>query len=162
VGTAPTATYWNDGKKSTEKFANLKAEMWWRLRVRVERSYQYAVMGISHPQEDMLSLPPGADTEALIAQLSGVRYFETETGKIIVESKKQLSERGVASPDLAEALVLSFAPTAISSRATRSGDSRPVSTDAVSKLKKPRLPATNGHRLIPPPKPKRGGGGRSA
>jgi len=149
VGESPTATVWPDRMKSKEKFANLKAELWWRLRVRVERTYQYVHLGISHPPEDLLSLPPGPDTEALISQVSGVRYFEQDSGKIIVESKKSLEERGVASPDLAEALVLSFAPVSLSTRATRSGSSRsseePTSA-AVAKAyqlidpKKPRLP----------------------
>lgn len=126
VGEAPTEAIWPDRMKSKEKFANLKAEMWWRLRTRAERTYQYVHMGINHQQDELLSLPPGPDTEALIAQLSGIRYFETETGKIIVESKKQLAERSVPSPDIAEALILSFSPLAVSTRATRSGDSRPA------------------------------------
>lgn len=143
VGGAPTETIWPDRMKSKEKFVNLKAELWWRLRVRAERTYQFAVLGISHPPEDLLALPPGPDTEALIAQLSGVRYFETETGKLIVESKKQLAERGVASPDIAEALILSFAPQSLSTRATRSGNSRPASSTTKTAVAPP-------HRFIQP------------
>jgi hypothetical protein len=122
VGVPPTETRWPDKMKSKEKFANLKAELWWRVRARAERTYQFVMLGVNHPKEDLLSLPPGPDTEALISQLSGVRYFETETGKIIVESKKELARRGVSSPDIAEALILSFMP--LSSRSsTRSGSS---------------------------------------
>lgn len=151
VGESPTDTIWPDRMKSKEKFANLKAELWWRLRTRAERTYQYVVLGIGHPPEDLLSLPPGTNTELLIAQASGVRYFETETGKIIVESKKQLSERGVASPDVAEALVLSFSPQAVTTRATRSGNARPASSAGEPKGLK-RLPS---HSLIAPKKPGR-------
>lgn len=158
VGEAPTATVWPDRMKSKEKFANLKAELWWRLRVRVERTYQYVMLGINHPPEDLLTLPPGPDTEALISQVSGVRYFEQETGKIIVESKRQLEERGVASPDLAEALVLSFAPVSISTRATRSGSSRssdpPVSLASSAADPARGLPPAKPYQLIDPRKPR--------
>lgn len=152
VGLPPTETIWGDRKKSKEKFANLKAELWWRLRARVERTYQYAALGISHPTEDLLSLPPGPDTEALIAQLSGVRYFETETGKIIVESKKQLSERGVASPDIAEALILSYAPQSVSSKGTLAGKGGPPGTTKTA--------VATPHRLVDLKKSR--GRGRSA
>lgn len=161
VGLPPTETIWPDRMKSKEKFANLKAELWWRMRTRVERTYQYVVMGIAHPPEDMLALPPGPDTEALIAQLSGVRYFEQDTGKIIVESKKQLADRGVASPDVAEALVLSFAPQSLTSRATRSGNARPVSLEAsAGDVKAVGLKRLPGHTIID--QKRRQGGGRSA
>lgn len=161
VGESPTETVWPDRMKSKEKFANLKAELWWRLRVRAERTYQYVVLGIGHPPEDLLSLPPGTNTELLIAQASGVRFFETETGKIIVESKKQLADRGVASPDVAEALVLSFAPQSLTSRATRAGNSRPVSLEAsAGDVKAVGLTKLPGHTLID--QKRRRGGGRSA
>lgn len=124
VGVAPTRARWPDGQTSQEKFANLKIELWWRLRMRAERTYQHVTLGASYPPEDLLSLPPGPDTEALIAQVSNVRFFETETGKTVAESKRQLAERGVVSPDIAEALVLSLAAPAVSSSPTRSGDAR--------------------------------------
>jgi hypothetical protein len=110
VGKPPSDAVWPDRTTSRERFANLKAELWWRVRCRAERSYQRVFQGIMHPDEECLSLPEGSDTETLIAQLSGVRYFETDTGRIAIESKSQLRERGVASPDVADALILSFAP----------------------------------------------------
>lgn len=162
VGLPPTETIWPDRMKSKEKFANLKAELWWRMRTRVERTYQYVVMGIAHPPEDMLALPPGPDTEALIAQLSGVRYFEQDTGKIIVESKKQLAERGVASPDVAEALILSFAPLSISGRATRAGDAKKEAQARATGVASA-ITQAQPHTLIQPGKaPARRGRGKSA
>ena len=154
VGKSPTDTIWADKATSKEKFANLKAELWWRLRARVERTYQYVTQGIMHPEEDLLSLPEGADTEALIAQLSGVRYFETETGKIIVESKMQLRDRGVASPDIAEALVLSFSPVSLVAKGTKSGSSGnvPKVPGVTSSTMKP----TPSHQIIKPTGRRRG------
>lgn len=111
VGQAPTDTRWPDGKTSKERFLNLKAELWWILRTRFEKAYEHRLWlegnpdGKRHPDEEMISLP---NDERLISQLSLPRYFATETGKIKIESKEQLSRRGVASPDFAEALVLTF------------------------------------------------------
>jgi len=54
---------------------------------------------------------PAAATE-LIVQLSLPKQFPTERGKVIMESKAQLASRGVASPDQAEALSLTFEESA--------------------------------------------------
>jgi phage terminase large subunit len=103
VGNPAGSDKWDDGKKGSEKFMNLKAELWWKLRRRFERAYEYVEMGIQHDPMDMISIPDHPD---LIAQLSVVQHYETETGKVRIESKKELKARGVSSPDFAEALVL--------------------------------------------------------
>jgi hypothetical protein len=45
----------------------------------------------------------------LIGQLASVRYTFTSSGKVQVEGKERMLERGVASPDEADAFVLTFA-----------------------------------------------------
>jgi hypothetical protein len=109
VGERPTLTVWPDGKTSQERFANLKAELWWQVRCRFERAFEFREKGVQHPQEDMISIP---NHPQLIAELSLPLHFYTETGKIQIESKKAIRQRGVKSPDHAEGLVLSFAPLA--------------------------------------------------
>ena len=122
TGQEPTETVWPDKRKSTEIFRNLKAEMWWLLRVRAEKTYNYVTKGTYYPPDELLALPVGTDTENLISQLSNVTYFSGETGLIQVESKADLKARGVASPDIAEAVVLAFCPLgARPKRQTRSG-----------------------------------------
>lgn len=109
VGVPAGAKAWDDGKPGRDKFSNLKAELWWQLRRRFERAYEYVEMGIEHPHSDMISIPNHPE---LIAQLSVVLHSETETGKVKIESKRELKSRGVASPDFAEALVLTEARVA--------------------------------------------------
>lgn len=106
-GSAPTATRWPNGKTSQEMFTNLNAELYWILRSRFERAFEYVTQGIQHPHDEMISIPNDA---ALIADLSVRLYVRTETGKIQLESKKDLAKRGVASPDFADSLAYSFAP----------------------------------------------------
>lgn len=109
---------WEDGRTSAELFRNLKAEIWWLARRAFERTHQHVLWlegksveegARQHPVSDLLALPRG-DTESdkLAQELSVVRYFKTEAGKIIIESKDQLARRGVKSPDYADAFVLTF------------------------------------------------------
>lgn len=111
TGQAPTETRWPDGRTSKERFLNLRAELWWTLRLRFEKAYEYRLWqqeaegGFEHPAEEMISLP---DCSELIAQLSLPLAEPTETGKVQIESKKKMRARGVESPDHADALALAF------------------------------------------------------
>jgi phage terminase large subunit len=104
-GGEATRNKWPDGRTAKEKFRNLRAEMWWNLRVRFERAYEFREQGISHPFEDMISIP---NHPQLIAELSTVLVEHSETGKIQLESKKAMKNRGVKSPDFGDALALAF------------------------------------------------------
>lgn len=114
VGEPATETRWPDGKTSRERFLNLRAELWWTLRRRFEKAFEYRLFqagaegGFNHPEEEMISIPSSASE--LIAQLSMPLYHHTETGKLQLESKKDMQKRGVASPDFADALALAYHP----------------------------------------------------
>lgn len=77
--------------KNPEQFANQKAEAYWALR---------EWMGT-------LGMAGLADEEAQ-AQLSGIRYHHTASGRVEIERKEDAKKRGSASPDRAEALVMAF------------------------------------------------------
>ena len=47
--------------------------------------------------------------DALIAELTAPTYTFTSTGKMVVESKADMKKRGMRSPDLADAFLLTFA-----------------------------------------------------
>ena len=47
--------------------------------------------------------------DALIAELTAPTYAFTSTGKMVVESKADMKKRGLRSPDLADAFLLTFA-----------------------------------------------------
>lgn len=83
------------GKPSKVQFANKRAEMWW--------DGQHAV-------RDWLCLPPGDGV--LQSELCEPSFQYREVGGrtvFILESKEDLEARGVASPDQADALALTFA-----------------------------------------------------
>ncbi len=82
-----------EAARDRERFANLKAELYWGLRERFERGE------IS-----------GTFNERTISQLTAIRYELTPKGQIAIEAKEKMARRGVKSPDWAEALMLAFAP----------------------------------------------------
>jgi hypothetical protein len=76
---------------NTDKFHNLRAELWWRTRELFEKG------DISIPND-----------EDLISQLSSIKYFVNARGKIQIESKDEFRSRMKhTSPDKADALVIS-------------------------------------------------------
>lgn len=106
-GESPTTAVWPDGKTSKERFLNLRAELWWKLRARFEKAYEWVEQGIEHPVDEMISIPNHA---GLISDLSLPLCFTTETGKTKIEAKSEMRKRGVKSPDFADALAYTEAP----------------------------------------------------
>ena len=74
-----------------ERFMNAKAEAHWGLR---DRMRQKRVRGL--------------DEEETEAQLSGIFFRETPSGRTQIEPKDESKKRGMKSPDRAEALVMAF------------------------------------------------------
>jgi phage terminase large subunit len=118
TGAAPTDTRWPDGEEATEKFFNLKAEAWWTARERFKRTYEMVLWledkpgGQRHPVDELIALPDEPNDQhmqRLVAQLSQVKWNRTDKGKVQIEPKASLARRGIASPDYADALILTFA-----------------------------------------------------
>lgn len=112
TGTKPSHKTWPDGKRSQDKFANLKAELWWMLRERLQKTYELFMFeqgqgGTAHKLDECLFLPDDANLAGELA-LPGYTYLES--GKIQIERKTRMAARGIASPDHADALVLTLAP----------------------------------------------------
>lgn len=84
----------NVGEKAndSEKFANLKAELYWGLRMRFQSG-------------DV----NGLDDDLAISQLAGIRYGHNSRGQVQIESKDDARKRGVKSPDRGEGIMLCFA-----------------------------------------------------
>lgn len=123
VGMPPTDMRWPDGLTSKEKFFNLKAEGWWKIRERAKNSHEHVMFleGVSkddgaqeHDLDSCLLLPTdreGPEATKLCSQLALVKWERAENGKIAIQSKKSLAKDGIPSPDHADALVLTEAGT---------------------------------------------------
>jgi len=78
-----------------ETYNNLRTELWFKTKAWLEDR------GCKLPQDD-----------ELLADLTGIRYSFTSSGKMAAESKDQMRRRGLRSPDLADAVCLTMASDA--------------------------------------------------
>ena len=112
TGDPPSAKEWPDGRTSKEMFGNLKAEIWWLIRTAAQRTHEHVLWiegkgGKEHELTELLALPSGdRESDQLCLELSLVKWFRNNKGKIVIESKDQLKTRGIKSPDYADALML--------------------------------------------------------
>jgi len=74
------------------KYMRLRDELWFEARHWFEEKH------CRIPRDEMM-----------VAELSGVVYDITSTGKLKVESKPEMKKRGLRSPDIADAVCLTFA-----------------------------------------------------
>ena len=96
-----------DNRTSKQVFRNLRAQLWWSLRRRFEKTYERANGIADYPDDECISIPNHVE---LIAQLSQPLYRFNDSGLIVLESKIEMKRRGVESPDYADALAYAFAP----------------------------------------------------
>lgn len=96
------------GKTHGDMFANLKAQGWGLLSDRFRNTWQ-ARNGLPYDRENLISIPTGLPFRVkLQGELTGPRR-ESVNGRMKVESKKSLKARGIASHNLADAVVMAFA-----------------------------------------------------
>lgn len=81
------------------KPANMRAQLWLAVRSFVKDDGG-SLMGLAGTPE----------LETLMGELSGPRYKENNKGEILIEPKETMKKRGLKSPNLADALCLTFAP----------------------------------------------------
>jgi hypothetical protein len=90
-----TSVNTGDRADSPDQFANSKAELWWRTK--------------DFFTEGDCAMPDEHLFRKMATELSTPEYDYTTSGKIKIQSKKDLVKAGVSSPNLADALVLTFA-----------------------------------------------------
>ena len=97
------------GKTNYDMFANLKAQGWWMLADRFKAAWQ-ARNGLPYDKEKLISLPSGMPMlDKLKAELAQPRR-RVINGRVKVEGKKALKDRGIPSHNLADAVVMAYAP----------------------------------------------------
>ena len=91
-------------------FANLKAQAWWLTADRFRNTYLAVTKGRQFAADDMISLSSECDPrmlDKLIDELSTPKRDFDNSGKVKVESKKDLAKRDVASPNIADSFIIS-------------------------------------------------------
>lgn len=82
-----------------DKFSNQRAEMWWNGRSMVQPT--------PSPEGTRQQIRLDVD-QRVLAQLTTPTYKSDSSGRIVIESKKDMKRRGVNSPDRAEAVLLAL------------------------------------------------------
>lgn len=96
------------GRTNQDYFANAKAQAWWALRTRFQKTYRWVTEGEVSPFDDIISLPRGVpNVMKLVSELSQPVYHVSPVGKIVVDKAPD----GVRSPNLADALMIRLAPS---------------------------------------------------
>ncbi len=106
----PDAIY-SSGTKNKDMFSNIKAQAWWLLADRFRNTFNAVRNGHTFKDDELISLSSDLPfLEQLIDELSTPKRDYGNNGRVKVESKKDLAKREVASPNLADAVVMCFAP----------------------------------------------------
>jgi phage terminase large subunit len=88
-------------------YANLKAQAWWQLRMRFERTHKAIHKGERYDPATLISLPSGlAGLQKLRKELSQATRGKTGALKMLVNKTPE----GTRSPNMADAVVMAFWP----------------------------------------------------
>ena len=89
----------NSSSSNIKKYDRLRDELWVMVRDRCQ-ARQYCFPGTCPPGETV------SYGQELANELASIRYEFNKQGGYVIESKKQMRSRGVASPNIADALCL--------------------------------------------------------
>lgn len=106
----PDAKY-SEHVLNKDMFSNIKAQAWWILADRFKATFNAVMKGHDYEVEDLISLDANLPhIQLLIDELSTPKREFNKNGQVKVESKDDLKKRNIPSPNLADALVMCFAP----------------------------------------------------
>lgn len=98
--------------KNKDFFANLKAQAWWSIADRIRITYNAITKGEDYNEDDIISISSNLDNlQSLIVELSTPKKDFDNTGKVKVESKKDLAKRDIKSPNKADAFIMAYYQT---------------------------------------------------
>ena len=102
---------YEDGKLNRDHFSNVKAQAWQLVADRFYNTYRAAHYGDEFPTEQLISISPSLpNLEQLKFELCSPRKEYDGNMRLKVESKKDMKKRGIKSPNIADAVIMCFAP----------------------------------------------------
>jgi hypothetical protein len=94
------------GRTNQDYFANRKAQAWWSLRRRVQKTFKWVTDGVRCNPDEIVSISSSCPHYlALVSELSQPTYSINGAGKILINKKPN----GMKSPNLADAAVMRLA-----------------------------------------------------
>lgn len=109
----PESNYMGD-RKNKDTFKNKRAQYWWFLRDRFEKTYRAVVRGEYIDPDELISLSSDIPVlSKLKSELVKVQRKRIAGSRLIqLVSKEEMKSKGIPSPNMADALVMSFASPA--------------------------------------------------
>lgn len=99
------------GRLNKDMFSNFKAQAWWHVAGLLFNTWDAITNGTEYDPDELISISSEIDgIEKLISELSTPKKDLDNRSKVKVESKKDLEDREIPSPDLADAFVMAFCP----------------------------------------------------
>ncbi|MEX3555271.1 MAG: PBSX family phage terminase large subunit [Burkholderia gladioli] len=99
------------GTKNKDMFLNIKAQAWWLVVDRFRNTYNAIHRKQTFRDDELISISGSVPhLEKLIDELATPKRDYDANGRVKVESKKDLVKREIASPNLADAFVMAYAP----------------------------------------------------
>lgn len=93
------------GRKNQDFFANAKAQSWWSLRTRFQKTYRWIVAKEACNPDDIISIPRSMpNAMKLMSELSQPTWHENNIGKIVIDKAPE----GAKSPNLADAVMIRY------------------------------------------------------
>jgi phage terminase large subunit len=88
-------------------YANLKAQGWWQLRRRFEKTHRAVTEGIQFPPDELISIPSGLQLlRTLQKELSQPTMSRGARMRLVIDKQPE----GTRSPNLADAVVMAYWP----------------------------------------------------
>jgi phage terminase large subunit len=104
---------YTEDEKVTNKdfFANLKAQAWWLVADRFRNTYNAVMKNEKFQEHELISISSSVNNLSdLVTQLSTPKRKFDKFGRVQVESKDQLKDRHVKSPNDADAFIMANSP----------------------------------------------------
>lgn len=109
---SPRIGIYKDDKRNEDVFRNLRAQGWWLLRDRFENTYKALEKGEYLDPSEMISLSSGIgkqEIELLKGELVRQQRKRSSGSRLIqLVSKDEMRAKGIPSPNMADALMMSF------------------------------------------------------
>ncbi|MGF6878370.1 TerL protein [Paraburkholderia sp. MM5477-R1] len=94
-------------RKNQDYFANFKAQSWWALRLRFQRTFRAVVEDKPYDPDEIISIDPELpELTALTMELSQPTFTVNGVGKIVIDKAPE----GTKSPNRADAVMIAYHP----------------------------------------------------
>ncbi len=88
-------------------FANLRAQMYWRLRDRIFKTYLAVEKGRYYSPDELISFSSSiSELTALRSEICRIPRKPVSSGKIQILSKDEMKKLGIKSPNMADAVMM--------------------------------------------------------